>query len=187
VKRGKGAGLRDALESLVERLDKKGLYARSRVAEAWRTAAGPEIDAHTTGAFLRDGELVIYVDSPVWATELTSLSEMLRSALNEAVGEDLVSSMRFVVSRRVAEERRARDEDDQLRGRVHGAAACTPLDEEERRRIEKAVSVIEDEELRSAVLRAETGSLGRLKAERAAEHPEGKKPSSGARVEAPDP
>jgi predicted nucleic acid-binding Zn ribbon protein len=50
---------------------------------AWSTVAGESVCSHTTGAHLRRGELVVYVDSPVWATELSALSEPYRVAINE--------------------------------------------------------------------------------------------------------
>ena len=57
-----------------------------RVAEAWEIVAGPSAASHTTGAHVRDGELVVYVDSPVWATELSALAALYRQEINKQPG-----------------------------------------------------------------------------------------------------
>ena len=80
---------------------------RERMAEAgvatwWAAAIPPEIARHTIGAAMRDGELVVQVDSPMWAAELSAMSEQLRVLIEEASGTGTVRSVRFTVSRRVA-------------------------------------------------------------------------------------
>jgi hypothetical protein len=154
---------------VISGLDKKGLYGRSRVLGVWDTVVGPEIAAHTSGAHLRDGELVIYVDSPVWATELASVSEKLRTSLNEALGEDLVTSVRFVVSRRVGEEQRQREEDREVLQHVRDDRDPAPLGTHELDSLERALEGIQDDALRASVRRAEAGSIGRRKAHEGSE------------------
>lgn len=164
MRRGEGTRLSEALQSVISGLDKKGLYARSRVLGVWDSVVGPEISSHTSGAYLRDGELVIYVDSPVWATELASVSEKLRTSLNEALGEDLVTSVRFVVSRRVGEERRQREADRAVLEHVRDDRDPEPLETHELDSLEQSLGGIEDDALRASVRRAQAGSIGRRKA-----------------------
>jgi predicted nucleic acid-binding Zn ribbon protein len=107
VKRhGRQTGLGQALDGVLRRLDRKngGAYASARAASAWADIAGPLVVAHTTGAHLRDGTLVVFVDGPIWATELAAMAEHYRTSVNTAIGEDLVSAVRFTVSRRVVKE-----------------------------------------------------------------------------------
>jgi hypothetical protein len=107
TKRGTSSQLGSALERLVSRLDHKngGGYLQSRVAQAWEDIAGPAIRAHTAGTHLRDGELVVYVDSPLWATELSALSEQYKTSMNSTLGQNPVRSVRFTVSRKVKQEK----------------------------------------------------------------------------------
>ena len=99
----RGHNLGDELSRLTARLDRKsgGAYLQATVSRAWAKVAGDSVVGHTTGAHLREGELLVYVDSPVWATELSALSEPYRVALNEEIGEQAVRTVRFSVSRKV--------------------------------------------------------------------------------------
>jgi len=175
VREKKGIGLQGALERLAERLDRKsgGRFAQEAIIDAWRHVAGDSVCAHTTGTHLRDGELVIFVDSPVWATELSALAGPYREALNAAVGQELVSTIRFSVSRKVNAERtrveaeRAADE-EQSEDKVPSIA----LTDQERDQVEASAAVIEDEELREAVIRATVADLQWKKGLKAAKTPQ---------------
>jgi hypothetical protein len=99
-------------DGLMARLDRSGKGAlQARVVAAWREVAGEEVASHARGSALRDSELLVFVDSPIWANELSVLSEHYRIAVNERLGKDLVGSVRFAVSKKVAEAR-AHDEED---------------------------------------------------------------------------
>ena len=101
--------------ALLGRLDRTGEVAtKARAIAAWRTVAGDEVAAHARGFALRDKELLVFVDSPVWANELSVLSENYRVAVNERLGKELVDSIRFTVSRKV-EEGLADDVEDDRR------------------------------------------------------------------------
>jgi len=95
------------------KLDRTGEgAARARAVSAWRAVAGDEVAAHARGFALRDKELLVFVDSPVWANELSVLSEHYRVAVNERLGKERVGTIRFAVSRKVAEVREQEAEDD---------------------------------------------------------------------------
>ena len=55
---------------------------------------------------MREGVLVVYVDSNSWATQYTAMAEQYRNSINKELGEELVSSLRFTVSRKVADNRK---------------------------------------------------------------------------------
>jgi predicted nucleic acid-binding Zn ribbon protein len=94
------------------RLDRTGAgAAKARAVSAWRTVAGDEVSAHARGFALRDRELLVFVDSAVWANELSVLSEHYRVAVNERLGKELVGAIRFAVSKKVAEVRQHEAED----------------------------------------------------------------------------
>lgn len=116
--------------------------------------------AHTTDAHLREGELVIHVDSQAWATELSALSGPYREAIQAEMGEIPVTSIRFTVSKRVKARRdleRAEDETEEFYR--PDDTTPVPLTEHERRQVEESAAVIQDEELRQTVIRATIADL----------------------------
>jgi hypothetical protein len=145
----------EAAHGLLKRLDKGGNIERARAVAAWRDVAGEEVAAHAMGFAMRGSELLVYVDSPVWATELTALSERYRSDINTAVGKELVGSMRFTVSKKVSEEhaweeaRRMVAESAQVRH-----IKPIPATAQERSQIEAMAAGIHDETLREAAVSA---------------------------------
>lgn len=154
---GRQTPLGTALGGILARLDRKsgGAYSLARVSSVWSEVAGPSVSEHTTGAHMRRGTLVIYVDSPIWATELTAMSEQYRTAINQSMGEELVKEVRFSVSKRVAQERGLSRQEDELDDFYDADVVdSVPLTETERAQVESSVSVIRDEDLREAVLRA---------------------------------
>ncbi len=159
---GTQADLSTSLTRLVAKLDRanKGAYQQVMASRAWESVAGQATLAHTTGAHLREGEMVVFVDSPLWATELTSLSEQYRQALNTEIGKEVVKSVRFTVSRKVQEHQR-REAAEKEAGEFYSEDKVdpVPLTDEERRQVESSAAAIEDEELREAVLRATIADL----------------------------
>jgi hypothetical protein len=140
---------------------------------AWRDVAGDEVAAHAMGFAMRGAELLVYVDSPVWATELTALSERYRSEINTAIGKELVGSMRFTVSKKVSEEhaweeaRRQAAESAQVK-RIEPVRATT----QERAQIEAMAAGIHDETLREAAVSAAICGLEWRKGQAADKSPE---------------
>ncbi len=117
-RRGKQGQLADSLQGLLGRLDRKnaGGAVSATVGAAWLSIVGPSVQGHTTGAYMREGTLIVYVDSPAWAHELSAMSERYRGAINEKIGEELVREIRFSVSKKVSEQHRIisseREKDD---------------------------------------------------------------------------
>ena len=152
--------LGDAVFGYLRRKDRTGGLARARVTEAWSTAAGPEIARHTSGTHMREDELVVYVDSPVWATELSALSGPLVARVNEVIGQELVRSMRFTVSKRVQEQRtRERQEADDDLFYAEDKVEPVPLSEAEIEQVRRSAEAIRNPELRETVIRATVKDL----------------------------
>jgi hypothetical protein len=109
---------------------------------------------------MRDGTLIVYVDSPAWATELTAMSERYRLALNEEIGQELVREIRFSVSRKVAEQHRivaaAKEVEDFYQ---EDNVPSIPLTPTELSQVVASVGSIADPELREVVLRATVKDL----------------------------
>jgi hypothetical protein len=124
------------------------------------------------------GEVVVYVDSPLWATELTSLAEHYRRALNEEIGKRAVRTVRFTVSKKVQDTKRTERLEHQTDEFYEQAEVePVPLTGAERDQVEASVAAIDDEELREAVLRATIADMQRKKGMAARESRE--KPREG--------
>lgn len=161
-RRGSVRPLGQGLESLVGRLDRKtgGAYTQARIGILWQQLAGPMVTSHTTGAHLRDGTLVIYVDGPAWATELTAMSETYRKAINTELGKKAVNNIKFTVSRKVAEEFRLRQTElDDEEFYLQDVVDSVSLSETERAQVEASTECIPDAELREAAVRATVADL----------------------------
>jgi hypothetical protein len=155
-----GSEVGDAARSALSRLDRGGNMDKARAVAVWREVAGAEVAAHAMGFALRGSELLVYVDSPVWATELSALSERYRSEINATLGKELVGSMRFTLSKKVSEERvwddaERRSVDDAESRRV----TPVPVTDQERSQIEAMAAGIHDETLRQAAIRAAISGL----------------------------
>lgn len=143
------------------RLDRTGQgAAKARAVSAWRSAAGEEVYAHARGFALREGELMVYVDSPVWANELSVLAEHYRTAVNDQIGKETVTSMRFTVSRKVSEER-VRDAEEESISGVGAAEQVTPgtATATEIEQVRQMAAAVANKELREAVTAAAIAQL----------------------------
>jgi hypothetical protein len=183
---GRDVDAGSAARSFLRRLDADGQgLDRAQAVSAWRDAAGDEVASHARGFTLREGELVVLVDSGVWATELSALSEHYRAAVNERLGKETVRAVRFTVSKMVAEERwweaaTARPSE----GRDAEMVEPVPVSDTELAQIRMMAAGVHDERVRQAVVAAATrhlewrkGIQARKSAQRAAERPRG--PESG--------
>jgi hypothetical protein len=112
------------------------------------------------GIALRQGLMSVHVDSHVWATELTLLSEELKDRLNAALGEGAVREMRFTVSRKVNDARAVASEEECTRRR-YGGERVRPaeLTTSEIEAIRKQARTIESPDLRDAAVRAQIRDL----------------------------
>lgn len=159
LQRSESVGLVAA--GLWTRLDRTGEgLPKARAVAAWRAAAGEEVYAHARGFALRGDELLVYVDSPVWANELNVLTENYRAAVNERLGKEVVGTIRFNVSRSVGDER-VRDAED---ASVVEAAAIPRVDpqpatETEIEQIRSMAEGLQNADMREAVIAAAIAHL----------------------------
>lgn len=162
MRKGRQTAIGSALNGVLKKLDKGtgGAYRQVSVKQAWASVAGPSVLGHTTGAHIRNRELVVYVDSNVWATELSALSGQYLEALDRELGKGMVSSIRFTVSRKVEQSLRIESiEKEAEEDRAADKVDSVPLSEAELAQVVSSVSAIEDAELREAVLRATVADL----------------------------
>lgn len=151
----KAQPFKDAADRVLGRIDTTGKRHGARVVGVWSEVVGPDIARHTRGFALReDRELVVFVDSPAWANELSLMSGDLTKRINAHIGEESVTSLRFTVSRKVAtegvwnaaiEEAEAAYKPDDVQPR--------PLSKVEQDQAAHVAAVINDPDLREIALR----------------------------------
>jgi Dna[CI] antecedent, DciA len=64
-----------------------------RVADVWEAAVGRETARHAQPISLRGGRLIVATSSSVWAQTLQLMADTLRGALNDAMGEEVVTEI----------------------------------------------------------------------------------------------
>lgn len=177
---GKQTTIGDALTKVVGRIDGGSVRLKQvRVFDAWQVVAGPTVTAHTRGAHLRAGELVVEVDSAVWATELSALAGHYQEAMEERLGKGVVRTVRFSVSRRVEQERVSQGHAAQEDGfYTQDVVKSIPLTPQERAQVEASAAAIPHEDLRTAVIKATVADLEWKKGLAARKEPQ--KPSGSA-------
>ena len=76
-----------ALDRLMRQRGMEDALILGRVASCWEEIVGPEVARQVRPQLVRDGELVVSVDHPAWATELELAgSAVLESPLRSARG-----------------------------------------------------------------------------------------------------
>jgi len=163
--RSLGEGLHDVARSL----GGKQFQVQARIASEWARVVGREIAQHTHVSGLRSGELMVAVDSSVWATELSAMGTHLLERLNQALGQTAVKSVRFTVSNTVARAREEDEREEQARDRYGDKhVPPEPLTADELARLEELFADVRDERLREAALRAAVRDLEWKKGKRRA-------------------
>lgn len=67
------------------------------VFDGWAEIVGEQVAAHTTPTSLRDGVLLVDVDDPAWASQLTFMEADLLGRLEQHLGEASVREIRHRV------------------------------------------------------------------------------------------
>ena len=162
--RGETTSLGGGLKKLMSKLDRGGHITTARVIDVWDSIVGPEIAGHTNIEGIRGSELLVAVDSPVWANELQAMSGQLVVRLQEELGQVSVKTMRFTVARVVSSRRVELAAEADAESRYSGPKIePIALSADELAAIEKSVAGIENESLRDAALRATVRDLERKK------------------------
>lgn len=155
---------------VMRKADKQGKRHGAAAVTAWPDVVGETISRHTKGFSMRqDRELVVFVDSAVWANQLSLMSDELVARINAHLGERAVRSLRFTVSRRVKEEA-TWEAASIATGEFYepDEERAAPLDEMEIRQAEDIARAVRDPELREVALRVMIKDLERKKGARKA-------------------
>ncbi len=156
MREGRTRRAADLLSDFLVRTGASRNVSRAKAVAAWPEVVGPEIEKHTRSVEMRGGELLVYVDAPTWANELSMMSPRLIEAINRAAGEDArVESIRFKVSRRAdrsAERGRERRGEERPGGSLR--VDTEPLTPQEEERILASTAGVASGELREAAAAA---------------------------------
>ena len=188
-----GMDLGPAIRRAITELEARNpvLSDTALIRQAWCKCAGPELLEHTDYVFVvpdsNCSEVVIYVDSQIWATELGLRAELLRLKLNIEVARMLqragrapehdegalfdvesaeqVKRLRFSPSNEKYTRFYAQDaKEEELEGKRRGEAA--ELSAAELAELDEQVQQIEDPNLREVAYKAAKAHLELLKGER---------------------
>lgn len=160
--------LRALASGVIRKADTAGRRYGSLTVEAWPKVAGDEIARHTRGFALRDNqEFVVFVDGAAWANQLSLMSEDLRQRLNTHLGDNAVKTLRFTVSRAVAEAT-TREGVEQAAEEYYTPEVPdpAPLDEVELEQAKHVATAVRDAELREAALKVMIKDLEQKKGAR---------------------
>jgi predicted nucleic acid-binding Zn ribbon protein len=77
----------------------RGGVSLGRLVRSWEAVVGLPLGRVTAPARLEGGTLVVVAESNAWAAQVSFLAEDLRRRANEAIGSELVRSVRVTVVR----------------------------------------------------------------------------------------
>ena len=99
--RGKLLGFDLSLEQLRTHLDPSGekIGQPERLRRAWEAVVGPSVTAHTKNLFLRGGELIVWLDSNLYAQQLPLFVDEYRAGLERELGAKVVTSISYRLDR----------------------------------------------------------------------------------------
>ena len=83
----------EGLDKVASRLKAPRAQVLKAVFAAWEELVGSVMAAHSSPVRLVDGELVVTVDDPAWATEMKFFSAELISRINAVAEEEAVTSL----------------------------------------------------------------------------------------------
>ena len=86
-----------ALSSLIGQLDTGGHHLKNQgaIAVGFAKIAGQTVQDHTRAVWFDKGVVTVVMDSGIWAAELAFLADQYREKLNEILGGDIVTDVRF--------------------------------------------------------------------------------------------
>lgn len=118
---------------------------RHRLFEFWERAVGKEIAAQAQPKVIRGTVLWVEVTDSVWMQQLHLLKEHLRQVLNDRIGADGISDIRFSLTACLKPVASWKEQD----GREASPVMVAP-DPEKLARFEKMISVITDDAARNS-------------------------------------
>ncbi len=86
----------EGVDTVLGALNLGGTSWERTLAQDWAPLVGDQVAAHTRPGRMRNRELVVYVDSPVWLHELSRYGvSRMRANIQERLGADQIGSIRL--------------------------------------------------------------------------------------------
>lgn len=180
MRRRKLDSLSDITDAVIRKADPKKHRFTARAAGVWEKIAGPDVARHTNATAVRNKEFIVSVDSAAWAHQLDMMKDHYLDSIRSEIGEGAVKSMRFTVSKKVAQEH-CEEEQRTFVSEFYqpDTTPSVPLSETERRQAEHVAGMVSDEALRNTALRVMIKDLEWKKGARTRSEPQAR--SDGAR------
>lgn len=163
-----GHNLASEIKGFMEGLERSNpdLSATARVKRAWNVVVDEHVREHVNAVFVvpntNASEVIIYVDTAIWAVELGMQEELLKLKMNIELQAEQIEKIKFFVSKeQYSGGSKKRNTFDQLDEEEKKLKSVQPieLDEEELAPIQEAAAHIEDDRVRNAAYAAAKASL----------------------------
>ncbi len=180
MRRRKLDSLTEITDAVIRRADPQKRRFGARAVLVWEKIAGPEVSQHTTAVSVREGEFVVCVDSSAWAHQLDLMKDRYLDGIRSEIGEGVVKSMRFTVSKNVAVQRKEQAQALEVSEFYElEATPSVPLSDSELDQAAHIALAVKDESLRDTALRVMIKDLEWKKGARMRSEPQA--PSDGPR------
>lgn len=138
--------------------ERRKMLRALHVQRIWESVVSEDVLKHTDNVFVFENEklggkeMVVYVDSAIWAADLTARKISLKWKVETALGEGELVDLRFIPSsgtyeRKTFTKHRDQEKDEEV-------VPSISLTAEEREMVFREASVIENQELRQTLINA---------------------------------
>ena len=86
--------LRSVLEQLLKDFGTPEIKVVTSVVDQWQEIVGVELAKMVSAVAVRGSELIVQVDDPAWASQISWLEKQLLDKIESLVGEEKITSIR---------------------------------------------------------------------------------------------
>ena len=86
--------LRSVLEQILKDFGTPDINSITSIVDQWEDIVGSELASKISAVAVMGSELIVRVDDPAWASQLTWLESQLLTKIEEILGAEKVSSIR---------------------------------------------------------------------------------------------
>ncbi|MEX0967557.1 MAG: DUF721 domain-containing protein [Bacteroidia bacterium] len=87
--------LKHVIDKLLDTYKLRGKLSELQLKDSWVQIVGKVIAGHTTDLQIKNGKLIISLDSPVMRQELSYMKEKVRIRLNQELGRNVIQEIIF--------------------------------------------------------------------------------------------
>ena len=143
-------------------VEQKKAYRALQIQRTWEKIAPPEVLAHTDNVFLLKKndvkQMIVYVDSSLWAAELNAQKLKFKIKMENELGEGPIDEIKFMPSSITYKKKEFRKQSELPPSYIDNVKTVL-LTEEERLKIHQEAAVVENVRLREALINARIKDL----------------------------